>query len=46
MTTEDQQAQGGWSSNKDERAELLKRRREAMVLEARRKMLEKEQAGK
>lgn len=38
QTKEAQQAKGGWSSSKNERAALLKRRREDMVLEARRKM--------
>ena len=33
----------GWSQNKTERSEILKRRREEMVLAARRKMLEKDQ---
>ena len=40
-----QQARGSWSSNKAERAELLKRRREHMVLQARRRMLEREGSG-
>ncbi|KEQ83865.1 AMFR protein-like protein [Aureobasidium pullulans] len=33
----------GWSQNKTERSEILKRRREEMVLAARRKMQEKDQ---
>jgi len=33
----------GWSQNKTERSEILRRRREEMVLAARRKMQEKDQ---
>ncbi|KAL1296943.1 hypothetical protein AAFC00_004549 [Neodothiora populina] len=36
----------GWSANKNERAEALKRRREEMVLSARRKMEERDRANK
>jgi coupling of ubiquitin conjugation to ER degradation protein 1 len=32
----------GWSSSKDERAKMMKERREEMILKARRKMLEKD----
>lgn len=40
-----EQERQGWSSDKAARAEGLKRRREEMVLAARRKMMEKEGAG-
>lgn len=33
---------GGWSQNKSERQDLLKRRRDEMILEARRKMEERD----
>jgi coupling of ubiquitin conjugation to ER degradation protein 1 len=33
----------GWSQNKTERSEILRRKREEMVLAARRKMQEKDQ---
>ena len=41
----EEQKRMGWTSDKAARAEGLKRRREEMVLEARRKMLEKDAAG-
>lgn len=41
----EEQKKGGWSSDKNARAEALKRRREEMVLAARRKMEEKEAKG-
>lgn len=41
----EQDRQQAWSSDKAARAEGLKRRREEMVLAARRKMMEKEGAG-
>ncbi len=34
-----------WSSNKEERQDLLKRRREEMILKARRKMEEKDRSA-
>jgi len=37
---------GGWSANKAERQTLLKRRRDEMVLAARRKLEEKDRTGK
>lgn len=41
----EEQKRGGWTSDKAARAEGLRRRREEMVLEARRKMLEKDAAA-
>ncbi|KAI9719346.1 MAG: hypothetical protein M1828_006247 [Chrysothrix sp. TS-e1954] len=41
QTAEAQRQKGGWSSSKTERQDLLKRRREEMVLQARRRMEEK-----
>ena len=38
----EEQKRGGWSSDKNARADALKRRREDMILAARRKMEEKE----
>ncbi|KAI9658490.1 MAG: hypothetical protein M1831_003928 [Alyxoria varia] len=46
LTNEAQQAKGGWSSNKNERAELLKKRREEMILQARKRMEEGDKKGK
>ncbi|KAF2235623.1 hypothetical protein EV356DRAFT_531782 [Viridothelium virens] len=44
-TTSQGQGQGqGWSQNKNERQQLLQRRREEMILAARRKMEEKDKA--
>ncbi|GAB7362983.1 hypothetical protein MBLNU230_g3278t1 [Neophaeotheca triangularis] len=44
VASEEQKRQGaGWSGDKSARAEGLRKRREEMILEARRKMLEKEQ---
>jgi coupling of ubiquitin conjugation to ER degradation protein 1 len=41
----EEQKRMAWTSDKAARAEGLKRRREEMVLEARRKMLEKDAAA-
>jgi coupling of ubiquitin conjugation to ER degradation protein 1 len=41
----EEQKRMAWTSDKAARAEGLRRRREEMVLEARRKMLEKDAAG-
>lgn len=41
----EEQRRMAWTSDKAARAEGLRRRREEMVLEARRKMLEKDAAG-
>lgn len=47
QTSEKQAAKGGWSSNKSQRAETLKNRREEMILAARRKMeLREKKEGK
>ena len=43
---EGKKPQQGWSQNKNERQALLQRRREEMILNARRKMEEKERGGK
>jgi coupling of ubiquitin conjugation to ER degradation protein 1 len=40
--TEEVKSKQGWSQSKSERQEMLKRRRDEMILNARRKMLEKE----
>lgn len=40
--SEDKLKKGGWSQNKTERQALLKKRREDMILEARRKLEEKD----
>lgn len=39
------QGKQGWSQNKNERQALLQRRREEMILSARRKMEERERVG-
>jgi len=39
---DEKQKKGGWSQNKTERQALLKKRREDMILEARRKLEEKD----
>lgn len=41
----EEKGRSGWTSDKAARAEGLRRRREEMVLEARRKMLERDAAG-
>lgn len=45
-SAEKQKVKGGWSQNKGERQALLKKRREDMILEARRKMEEKDRLAK
>lgn len=40
------QVQSGWAATKDARQSILQRRRDEMILEARRKMLEKDAAGR
>lgn len=42
MSEEQKRSGQGWSGDKSARAEGLKRRREEMILEARRKMMDKE----
>ncbi|KAK8210145.1 hypothetical protein M8818_003632 [Zalaria obscura] len=42
VTSSSVESKPGWSANRNERAEILKRRREEMVLAARRKMEEKD----